>query len=243
MYKISNLKILNKLLGVNMLIIFLSSCQSMSAIGGSANTSSSADIEKQYKGGIASSMIDSIGKAFSGINTKSTIEDYIGYEDKQTYKLGVASPHKRTSKILSFSGWIMDHGKNPPMQLPINRYEILEQDIIDIGVHVPSYQGYTLILPENIPEDKKNIQNLQSFSDRIEYIDIPYVLDLNTEVEIYRNIFGRHIDEHFVPRVLHNFARVIISSRLKTRSEAMLEWIEDPKKYQLYCDENLQLLN
>lgn len=83
-------------------------------------------------------------------------DKHIGYEDKQTYKLGVASPHKRTSKILSFSGWIMDHGKNPPMQLPINRYEILEQDIIDIGVHVPSYQGYTLILPENIPVDKKN---------------------------------------------------------------------------------------
>lgn len=74
---------LNKLLGVNMLIIFLSSCQSMSAIGGSANTSSSTDIENQYKGGIASSMIDSIGRAFSGINAKSTIEDYIGYEDKQ----------------------------------------------------------------------------------------------------------------------------------------------------------------
>jgi predicted Ser/Thr protein kinase len=92
------------------------------------------------------------------------------------------------------------------------------------------------------PEDKKNIQNLQSFSDRIEYIDVPYVLDLNTEVEIYRNIFGRHIDESFVPRVLHNFARVIVSSRLKTKSEAMLEWIEDPKRYALYCDENLQLL-
>ncbi len=83
MYRIANLKMLNKLLGVNMLIIFLSSCQSMSAIGGSANTSSSADIENQYKGGIASSMIDSIGRAFSGINAKSTIEDYIGYEDKQ----------------------------------------------------------------------------------------------------------------------------------------------------------------
>lgn len=55
----------------------------MSAIGGSANTSSSTDIENQYKGGIASSMIDSIGRAFSGINAKSTIEDYIGYEDKQ----------------------------------------------------------------------------------------------------------------------------------------------------------------
>ena len=67
-------------------------------------------------------------------------------------------------------------------------------------------------------------------------------MDLNTEVEIYRNIFGRHIDESFLPRVLHNFARVIISSRVKRRSEAMLEWINDPQKYRLYCDENLQLL-
>jgi len=92
------------------------------------------------------------------------------------------------------------------------------------------------------PEDKKNIQNIQSFSDRIEYIRIPYVLDLNTEVEIYRNIFGRRIDDHFLPRVLHNFARVIISSRLRIKSNAMLEWIEQPDKYRLYCDENLQLL-
>lgn len=92
------------------------------------------------------------------------------------------------------------------------------------------------------PEDKKNIQEFQSFSDRIEYISIPYVLDLNTEVDIYRNIFGKHIDDNFLPRVLHNFARVIISSRLNLRSEALLEWIGDPQKYRLYCDENLQLL-
>ena len=92
------------------------------------------------------------------------------------------------------------------------------------------------------PEDKKNIADLQSFSDRIEYIRIPYVLDLNTEVEIYRNVFGRHIDESFVPRVLHNFARVIIASRLKVKSPGLQEWIPDPRKYNLYCDENLQLL-
>jgi hypothetical protein len=67
-------------------------------------------------------------------------------------------------------------------------------------------------------------------------------MDLSTEVEIYRNIFGRHIDERFLPRVLHNFARVIISTRMNTKPEAMLEWIEEPAKYQLYCDENLQLL-
>ena len=92
------------------------------------------------------------------------------------------------------------------------------------------------------PEDKKNIQNIQSFSDRIAYINISYVLDLNTEVEIYRDIFGKHIDDAFLPRVLHNFARVIISSRLSLRSEAMLEWIGDPEKYSRYCDKNLQLL-
>jgi predicted Ser/Thr protein kinase len=92
------------------------------------------------------------------------------------------------------------------------------------------------------PEDKKNIQNFQSFSDRIVYINIPYVLDLQTEVEIYRNIFGRHIEDSFLPRVLHNFARVIIASRMNIRSEALLEWISEPDKYTGYCDKNLQLL-
>jgi predicted Ser/Thr protein kinase len=92
------------------------------------------------------------------------------------------------------------------------------------------------------PEDKLDIEDFPSFSDRIEYINIPYVLDINTEVEIYRNIFGKHIDESFLPRTLHNFARVIISSRLNIKSEAMLEWIGNPDKYRLYCDENLQLL-
>jgi len=100
----------------------------------------------------------------------------------------------------------------------------------------------SLFLAVMNPEDKKNIRDFQSFSDRIVYITIPYVLDLNTEVEIYRDVFGAHIDESFLPRVLHNFARVIISSRLNLRSEAMLEWIPDPEKYRRYCDKNLQLL-
>ncbi len=100
----------------------------------------------------------------------------------------------------------------------------------------------SLLIAVMNPEDQKNIEDFQSFSDRIEYINIPYVMDLNTEVEIYRNIFGKHIDEGFLPRVLHNFVRVIISTRLNKRSEGLLEWISDPGKYRLYCDENLQLL-
>ncbi|MBW2150955.1 MAG: serine protein kinase PrkA [Deltaproteobacteria bacterium] len=118
-------------------------------------------------------------------------------------------------------------------------------NIISEGVHkVEDIEENvnSLFLALMNPEDKKNIQDIQSFSDRIEYIYIPYVMDLNTEVEIYRNIFGRHIDESFLPRVLHNFARVIISSRLNAKSEGLLEWIGNPGKYRLYCDENLLLL-
>jgi predicted Ser/Thr protein kinase len=100
----------------------------------------------------------------------------------------------------------------------------------------------SLLLAVMNPEDEKNIQGFQSFLDRVEYIKIPYVMDLSTEVEIYRNIFGRHIDERFLPRVLHNFARVIISTRLNAKSDAMLDWISDPASYRLFCDENLQLL-
>ncbi len=117
-------------------------------------------------------------------------------------------------------------------------------NIISEGVHkVEDIEENvnSLLLAVMNPEDEKNIQGFQSFLDRVQYIKIPYVMDLSTEVEIYRNIFGRHIDERFLPRVLHNFARVIISTRLNTKSDAMLEWISDPERYRLFCDENLQL--
>jgi len=118
-------------------------------------------------------------------------------------------------------------------------------NIISEGVHkVEDLEENvnSLLLAVMNPEDKQNIQDFRSFSDRIEYIKIPYVMDLKTEVEIYRNIFGAHIEKSFLPRVLHNFARVIVATRLKTRSEALLEWIGDPDKYRHYCDKNLQLL-
>lgn len=118
-------------------------------------------------------------------------------------------------------------------------------NIISEGVHkVEDIEEnvYSLFVAVMNPEDKKEVKDIKSFSDRIEYVNIPYVMDLRTEVEIYRDIFGEHIDKDFLPRVLHNFARVIISSRLNVKSEALLEWIGDPGKYRAYCDENLQLL-
>ncbi len=92
------------------------------------------------------------------------------------------------------------------------------------------------------PEDEKAIGEMQSFEDRAVRINFHYVLDYKTEVEIYRHRFGRDIDAKFLPRVLDNFARVIISTRLLPRSEHMEEWIEDTGRYCRYCDENLLLL-
>ena len=91
------------------------------------------------------------------------------------------------------------------------------------------------------PEDS-DMSDTQSFLDRITYIKIPYVLDYNTEVKIYLNAFGKQITAGFLPKILENFARVIIATRLKPRSEALMEWIATPENYQLYCDSNLHLL-
>jgi predicted Ser/Thr protein kinase len=118
-------------------------------------------------------------------------------------------------------------------------------NIISDGVHkVEELEERvdSLFLAVMNPEDDKNIRGFQSLKDRIEFININYVLESTTEVAIYENIFGRHIHEAFLPRVLENFARAIISSRLAEKSPAMLEWIDDPRKYRLYCDDNLLLL-
>ena len=92
------------------------------------------------------------------------------------------------------------------------------------------------------PEDKQNLKDFPSFEDRIQYIDIPYVLDVTTEVKIYLNIFGRHIESGFLPMVLENFARIIICTRIGKKSLALEQWIKDPKKYLNFCDEGLILL-
>ena len=118
-------------------------------------------------------------------------------------------------------------------------------NIISDGVHKVEdieEQVNSLLFALMNPEDKKLLDDLYAFADRVEYINIPYVLDLQTEVDIYRENFGKHIDEGFLPRVLHNFARVVIATRLSTKSDAMEEWIVNPEKYELYCDTNLQLL-
>jgi len=118
-------------------------------------------------------------------------------------------------------------------------------NIISEGVHkVENIEENvnTLLIAVMNPEDEKNIEAFKSFSDRIVYFTVPYVMDRKTEVTIYTTTFGKKREEHFLPRVLSNFARVIISTRLKCDSAAMNAWIDNPEKYSLFCDKDLLLL-
>jgi predicted Ser/Thr protein kinase len=92
------------------------------------------------------------------------------------------------------------------------------------------------------PEDKEVVESVKSLGDRIMRIPIPYILDFKTEVEIYYQKFGREIENKFLPRVLENFAKVVISSRINPESESLKNWITHPGKYSKYCDKNLLLL-
>jgi predicted Ser/Thr protein kinase len=118
--------------------------------------------------------------------------------------------------------------------------------IISEGVHKVEEEieenVNSLFLALMNPEDLDNIGDNQSFNDRVTFIKIPYVLDYNTEVKIYKNVFGDVLESHFLPRVLQNFAKVVIASRMKEQSEGMQEWILEPNGYERYCDKNLQLL-
>ncbi len=116
--------------------------------------------------------------------------------------------------------------------------------IISDGVHKVEF------IEENVkslffaivnPEDKRHYEDVKSFQDRIITVNIPYVLDYNTEVSIYLNKFGREIKNIFLPRVLENFARIIISSRLEKYTPAIREWI-NADKYPQHVDNDLLLI-
>jgi len=92
------------------------------------------------------------------------------------------------------------------------------------------------------PEDKVHYENVKSFQDRIIHINISYILDYETEVAIYINKFGKEIKKKFLPRVLENFAKIIISTRLEPYSPTITNWLKNIDIYGKYLDENQLLL-
>jgi predicted Ser/Thr protein kinase len=117
--------------------------------------------------------------------------------------------------------------------------------IISDGVHkvdITEERIKSLFVGLVNPEDKSHYENIKSFQDRIINVNISYILDYTTEVDIYKNKFGREIEKYFLPQVLDNFAKIIISTRMNTDTTAIKKWIGEPDKYSQYLDKNLLLL-
>lgn len=92
------------------------------------------------------------------------------------------------------------------------------------------------------PKDKIHYSNIPSFKDRVIEVKIPYVLDYNIEVSIYKNQFGDTIENQFLPGVLRNLAKIMISSRLNGESKTIKSWLKKPNDYKNYADTNFHLL-
>ena len=133
------------------------------------------------------------------------------------------------------------------MDIKENNVERLKNyhGIISDGVHkveLTEENIKTLFLGLVNPEDKVHYEKIESFRDRVITVKIPYILDFNMEVAIYKDKFGEKIESLFLPRVLDNFAKIIISSRLAKNSLALKNWILKPENYAKYLDKNMLLL-
>lgn len=124
-----------------------------------------------------------------------------------------------------------------------NKDRLLElHNVISEGVHkvgeVIEERITSLFFALMNPEDKKLIEEkeMESFQGRVYWNKIPFVLEPVTELNIYRNIFGGHFDEIALPRVLENFAKVIVASRMYEKCEPLEQWISDISQYERYCD-------
>lgn len=122
----------------------------------------------------------------------------------------------------------------------LNLHGIISEGVHKIEDHEENVNS--LFLATMNPEDKDKIKGLNSFQDRITEINVNYILNFTEEVNVYYHAFGKQITRYFLPGVLENFAKIIISSRLNPNSEAIKEWISNPSKYEKYCDEDMLLL-
>lgn len=117
--------------------------------------------------------------------------------------------------------------------------------VISDGVHkvdLKEERIRTLFMGLINPEDRKNYEGMKSFQDRIITVNIPYVLDYTTEAKIYQDKFGNQLKNRFLPRVLHNFTRIIISTRLLVSENISDAWLKNKEYYQTFIDKNMLLL-
>ncbi|MEK7120333.1 MAG: serine protein kinase PrkA, partial [Patescibacteria group bacterium] len=190
-----------------------------------------------------------LGEGVSVFNPGDRLMEEICLSDKQIQeKLNqifganlvkyVFSPHAKTNNGIYVLMDIKGDNKGRLLEL----HNVVSEGVHKVGGVEERINSLVFVLMN--PEDRKDIEkeNMPSLQERIDYKNVSYVMEAGTEVKVYRSIFGEFIDEKFLPRVLGNFARMVISSRMNPSCNPLKEWIGDMKKYEKYCDENGLLL-
>jgi hypothetical protein len=126
----------------------------------------------------------------------------------------------------------------------VHRVEEVEENVQSLFIALANPEDLKLGKADENKQKAKSVRISQalSFKDRMEIIKVPYALVYRTEVDILKNVYGNEIESHFLPRVLDNFAKIVISTRLNPESHALTEWIQDPAFYIEHCDKKLLLL-
>jgi flagellar biosynthesis GTPase FlhF len=119
-------------------------------------------------------------------------------------------------------------------------HNVISEGVIKVR-HLEEPVNSIIIVVTN-HEDSKEFADHNSFLDRIEFLEITYTRVIDQEVKTYLQSEGKHIKENFLPGVLENFARVIISSRLRHHSNVIFNNINNQYEYSRFCDDALQLL-
>ncbi len=193
-----------------------------------------AHFNRQFGEGV--SVFNSSDPIYKGYITSPTIQGMINSllkSDKVTY---IHSNLARTNNGILALMDIKDHN----IKRLIKLHGIISDGVHKVGLIEERVKSIFIGLVN--PGDKKHYADIPSFKDRVISLNVPYVLDYRTEVRIYKNKFGESIAAKFLPQVLENVARIIVSSRLNEDSPAVRKWIRSRDRYYKYLDDNYLLL-
>lgn len=174
------------------------------------------------------------GRPFGGYFSNKQIQDRLDEIFGVNAVRYIFSPLAKTNNGVYSLMDVKGHNKERLLEL----HNVISEGVHKVGEVEENIHSlfFALMNPEDMQLFKE--EHMESFQGRIQSSKILYVLEPITEANIYRNIFGKSTEMRFLPRVLENFARVIIASRIREVDPGPLkEWIPDMSKYKLYCDE------
>jgi len=150
----------------------------------------------------------------------------------------VFSQHAKTNNGIYV---LMDvKGENKPRLAEL--HNIITEGVRKVGDIEERVNSLFIALMNPEDEDAIEEDKAERLEGRIQKYNVSYVLEVPTEMQIYFSVFGEQVNRYFLPRVLENFARVIIASRMHEECSPLIDWIKDFGRYEKYCDESGLLL-